>query len=429
MIARPAMLRPQNLTQLWRSPIRGPWLTSLLGSVLLFGIPVEFVTGLVSWASYDPGLAGNDTTPHHGILSFYLFSWITDPSWIYRVSQGTHVLFGLALTPVFLAKLWSVIPRLFAWPPLRSLAHLLERVSLLLLVGGAIFEFATGMMNIGYDYSFGFSFYDGHFIGAWLFVTGFVVHAALKMPVMWRSLRGRPLRAELRTGLSETRPEPSDGDPDSLVATHPAPPTISRRGVLGLVGGSSLAVFVLTAGQSIRALRPISLLSPRTQSYGSGPNAFQVNRTAAAAGIRPADTGTGWALEVVGSATGRKARLSRAGLLAMPLVTADLPIACVEGWSVQQRWSGVRLKDLAALVGVAHPTGAVVTSLERNGAFARAALSGAQVRSDLSLLALKVNGADLSADHGYPARTIIPAAPGVHNTKWVARIVFDGTVL
>ncbi|HWE65011.1 MAG TPA: hypothetical protein VG298_00050, partial [Acidimicrobiales bacterium] len=98
----------------------------MLGSVLLIGIPVEFVTGLVSWAAYNPRLAGNDTTPHHGILSFYLFNWITSPSWIYRVSQGTHVLLGLALTPVLLAKLWSVIPRLFAWPPLRSLAHLLE---------------------------------------------------------------------------------------------------------------------------------------------------------------------------------------------------------------------------------------------------------------------------------------------------------------
>jgi DMSO/TMAO reductase YedYZ molybdopterin-dependent catalytic subunit len=67
-----------------------------------------------------------------------------------------------------------------------------------------------------------------------------------------------------------------------------------------------------------------------------------------------------------------------------------------------------------------------VQSLERRGAYARARLSGQQVRADLSLLALMVNGADLSPDHGYPARTIVPAAPGVHNTKWVSRIVFDG---
>ena len=40
------------------------------------------------------------------------------------------------------------------------------------------------------------------------------------------------------------------------------------------------------------------------------------------------------------------------------------------------------------------------------------------------MLALCLNGIDLPPDHGYPARTIIPAAPGVHNTKWVNRITF-----
>ena len=41
-----------------------------------------------------------------------------------------------------------------------------------------------------------------------------------------------------------------------------------------------------------------------------------------------------------------------------------------------------------------------------------------------SLLALRVNGADLSPDHGYPARVIMPASPGVHNTKWVTSLTF-----
>ena len=34
----------------------------------------------------------------------------------------------------------------------------------------------------------------------------------------------------------------------------------------------------------------------------------------------------------------------------------------------------------------------------------------------------------LSLDHGYPARVIIPALPGVHNTKWVSRIELNGTL-
>lgn len=420
---------PATLHKRWRSPVRGPWLTSVFGAVLLVGIPLEFITGLLDWAAYNPRLPGNDTTPHHGVLGFYLFSWPAAPSWIFRLTQGVHVLLGLALTPILLAKLWSVIPRLFSWPPLRSLAHLLERASLLLLVGGAVFEFVTGIMNIDYDYGFKFSFYDGHFFGAWAFMAGFVVHASLKTPRMWRSLRGRPLAQELRRDLSQTRPEvrPDDEDPaDSLIASEPAPPTISRRGVLALVGGSSLGVIVLTAGQVVRAISPVSLLSPRTRSYGSGPNAFQVNKTAAAVGVTRAQTGSSWSLEVVGAATGRTATMSRADLLGMPMMTADLPIACVEGWSTLQRWTGVRFTDLATLVGVEHPTGAHVESLERGGAFAQASLSGAQVRSRDSLLALRVNGADLSLDHGFPARAIVPAAPGVHNTKWVRRITFTG---
>jgi DMSO/TMAO reductase YedYZ molybdopterin-dependent catalytic subunit len=41
-----------------------------------------------------------------------------------------------------------------------------------------------------------------------------------------------------------------------------------------------------------------------------------------------------------------------------------------------------------------------------------------------SLLAFRVNGADLSVDHGYPARVILPASPGVHNIKWVTTMTF-----
>jgi DMSO/TMAO reductase YedYZ molybdopterin-dependent catalytic subunit len=51
-------------------------------------------------------------------------------------------------------------------------------------------------------------------------------------------------------------------------------------------------------------------------------------------------------------------------------------------------------------------------------------LSAAQVAAPQSLLALKVNGADLSMDHGYPARVIVPSAPGTYNLKWMSRIIF-----
>jgi DMSO/TMAO reductase YedYZ molybdopterin-dependent catalytic subunit len=116
--------------------------------------------------------------------------------------------------------------------------------------------------------------------------------------------------------------------------------------------------------------------------------------------------------------------LDRAALEAMPQHTAELPIACGEGWSTTQTWSGVRLRDLAALAGMSTPARATVRSLERFGGFNHAVLQANQVGNAEALLALRVNGVDLSMDHGYPARIIVPALPGVHNTKWVRSIEF-----
>ncbi|MFD3419486.1 molybdopterin-dependent oxidoreductase [Streptomyces decoyicus] len=411
----------------WRSPLRGPWLTSVFGLVLLVGITVLFVTGLLSYAAYNPDLApGNDQTPGKGRLGFYLFSWPTSPYWLYRLTQGIHVTLGVVLIPVLLAKLWSVIPKLFSWPPLRSPSHALERLSLLLLVGGALFEFVTGVLNIQLHYIFPGSFYTLHFYGAWVFIGAFVVHIAFRIPVMAKALRSRRLGTELRTPLSGTVSEPADDT--GLVTPRPAPPTMSRRGALGLVGAGSLGLLLVTAGQSIGgSLRRTALLAPRGQDPGEGPNGFQINKTAASVGITARDIGPDWRLVVRGD--GREHSFTRAQLLALPQHTAALPIACVEGWSTDdQHWSGVRLADLAALVGPRrNPPGVFVESAQRAGSFRSTHLRDNQVRDPRSLLALRVNGAALSPDHGYPARIIVPANPGVHNTKWVTRLTFGST--
>ncbi|KUN89180.1 molybdopterin-dependent oxidoreductase [Streptomyces griseoruber] len=393
----------------WRSPLRGPWFTSVLGLVLLVGITVLFVTGLVSYAAYNPDLSPvNDKTPDKGILGFYLFAWPTHPHWLYRLDQGVHVTLGITLIPVLLAKLWSVVPRLFALPPARSLTHALERISLLLLVGGGLFEFVTGVLNVQLDYVFPGSFYPLHFYGAWVFFAAFVAHALLKTPMALRTLR-------------RLREEKND-----LVPPRPAEPTVSRRGALWFVGGGSLLLFLTTVGQNADSLRRTALLAPHGGADpGSGPNGFQINKTAAYAGIDEAETDAdAWRLVVTGR-TGT-VRLSRAQLAELPLYSSALPIACVEGWSTSdQWWRGVRLRDLAALVGYdGDPPDLFVESLQRHGAFRRAALRANQAADPRSLLALYVNGEDLSPDHGYPARVIVPAAPGVLNTKWVARLTF-----
>ncbi|MER7975835.1 molybdopterin-dependent oxidoreductase [Streptomyces sp. NPDC095817] len=569
------MPRSPSSPAFWRSPLRGPWFTSLLGVVLLVGITVMFVTGLLSYAAYNPNLAAvNDKTPDKGILGFYLFSWPTHPVWLYRLTQGVHVTLGITLIPVLLAKLWSVVPKLFALPPARSLAHALERLSLLLLVGGALFEFVTGVLNIQLDYIFPGSFYTLHFYGAWVFIAAFVTHAVLRVPMALRNLGemrrrgewpeggdaersgGQPDRgsaadgpgpvsgspggsagsagsASDRTGPAaggrqgsapegpgsapegtasgagrpgtspgtpgrhpgvsgaapedplsdrsgpvsddagrapggggavsggaagggrpgespgpargeegphggpdavpgQSVPAPAAGEParpeDELISPDPLPPTVSRRGAIAFVGGGALLLAATTVGHSFDApVRETALLAPHGgPEPGSGPGAFQINKTAASRGIDPKETGAdAWRLVVAGN--GRTVRLSRAQLQELPLHGSALPIACVEGWSTSdQEWRGVRLRDLAELVGYDTDTApdVVVESLQRAGAFRVAALRYNQVRDPLSLLALSVNGADLTPDHGYPARIIVPAAPGVLNTKWVSRMTF-----
>ncbi|MET9925478.1 MULTISPECIES: molybdopterin-dependent oxidoreductase [unclassified Streptomyces] len=393
----------------WRSPVRGVRFTAVLGLVLLVGLTVVAGTGLLSYAAYNPDLnAANDSTPDKGWLGFYLFAWPTGPHWLYRLTQGLHVTLGIVLVPVLLAKLWSVIPTFFALPPVRSVAHALERLSLLLLVGGALFQFLTGLLNIQLDYLFPGSFYRLHFYGAWVFLAGFVAHTVLKLPHAVRVLRhGMPR-----------------GEADEPASPDPLPPTLSRRGALALVGSGSLLLLLTSAGRSFDGtLRRTALLTPRGGTE-PGPGGFQINKTAAAVRITAADRGEAWRLRVRGPAG--EFRFSREELLAMELHTAALPIACVEGWSTSdQLWRGVRLRDLAAIAGYPdRPPGVFVESIQRRGPFRKAALRDNQVRDGRSLLALEVNGAPLTADHGHPARIIVPAAPGVLNTKWVGSLTF-----
>jgi len=240
----------QRILGLWRSPLRSLWLTSVFSVVLLGGMILLIVTGLLSYAAYNPWLGAlNDHTPDKGILGFSLFDWPANPSWLFRLNQAIHVTLGIVIIPVVLAKLWSVLPKLFLWPPVRSVAQALERPTLLLLVGGLLFEIVTGLLNIQYWYAFPFSFYSAHFYGAWITIAAFFAHVALKLPHMIKGLRSRSFRTELRTPLEATHPD--DVGDDELVASDPRLATISRRGLLGAVGAGSAALLVTTVGQTL----------------------------------------------------------------------------------------------------------------------------------------------------------------------------------
>ena len=383
----------------WRSPIRGTWLASILSTALLPLILITAITGFASHISYESELGRNETfarDPFTRLLD-RTFDWPA-ADWLFAVNQGLHVVCGLLLFPVLLAKLWTVIPKLFEWPPVRSVAHALERLGLALLVGGSLFVLATGIINVQYWYPWNFAFVPAHYYGAIVFLAGLAAHVAGKLPTIRRAFREDGVVAPLRE-----KEAPEGG-------------TITRRGALAVVGGGSLVLASQGLGQSVGGpLRSISLLAPRGE--GSAPEGdFPINKTAARARVTPEMVGSDYRLEVNGRS------FSRDDLLGMPQTSATLPIACVEGWTATREWTGVQLRELARLAGVDDPRELFVESLQPSGGFRQVTLNRAQSTDARSLLALKVSGEDLSLDHGFPARLIIPGAPGVHNTKWVQSV-------
>ncbi|GAA2780670.1 molybdopterin-dependent oxidoreductase [Kitasatospora paracochleata] len=356
----------------FRSSLHEPRTAVVLGRWLGAALLVCFLTGLTSHLLQDP------PTWLSGLLP-------ARPANGYRVTQGLHVISGIAAIPLAAAKLWTVYPRLFEWPPARSVLHALERLGIAVLVAAVLLEVFTGLLNTLQWYPWPFPFRQTHFWLGWLATGGLLVHIAVKAPLIARhwSRRGTPVPG--------------------------------RRAFLTSVTAAVGAVTLTTAGQSVPWLRGLDLLAPRRPDLGS--QGLPVNRTAAQAGTLtvPAD----WRLGVDGP---RPYTLSLAELAELPQHEAVLPIACVEGWSASARWSGVRLADLLARAGAPAGSAVRVTSLEADGPYRVMEMPAQYVRDPLTLLALRVNGAPLNADHGWPARIIAPNRPGVLQTKWVARI-------
>jgi DMSO/TMAO reductase YedYZ molybdopterin-dependent catalytic subunit len=236
-----------------------------------------------------------------------------------------------------------------------------------------------------------FFFTAAHHWMGWVVIGGLLAHIGVKLPVIRDAFR-RPA---------------GDG------------PVLTRRGLLGAVAAAAGVITVGTIGQTVAPLARISLLAPRRPT--TGPQRVPVNKTAAAAGVRNAALDPAYRLRIAGP--GRQVELSMAELAALPQHTVVLPIACVEGWSSTGTWSGVRLRDLAALAGVDPDRAeAEVESLEAGGRYRTSTVAPPHLRDSRTLIALKLGGAALAMDHGFPARLIAPNRPGVMQTKWVATI-------
>lgn len=363
------------------SSARGPAVAARVGIALGSAIAICFLTGLIShWIQHPPTW----------------FVWPAHPAWLYRVTQGAHVISGVVAIPLLLVKLWSVYPRLFARPLFGNPLRAMERGSIAVLVGSVIFQLVTGLFNTAQNYPWKFFFTTTHYAMAYVAVGALAVHLAVKLPVV---------RAALSQPITDREPEST------------APSGVSRRVVLGTAALGAVVAGLSVAGQTVPFLRWIAVLAPRS---GEGPQGVPVNRTAAEAGIATAAVASDYALTV--TLGDRKRAFTRAALEALPQREAVLPIACVEGWSASARWSGVRLRDLLAAVGEYRGGDLRFTSLEGGGIYRVSVLPRPHAIADDTLIALRLNGSDLNLDHGFPCRLIAPNRPGVLQTKWLSTI-------
>jgi DMSO/TMAO reductase YedYZ molybdopterin-dependent catalytic subunit len=324
------------------------------------------------------------------------FDPIARPAGLYRFTQGLHVATGIASIPLLLAKLWVVYPKLFQRPVLTSAASVLEKVSIVPLVGGGIFMLFTGLANINLWYPWPFNFRTSHYWVAWITIGALVVHVGAKFVITRNALRRRAPDAE-------------------AVASDP-----SRRMFLGLVTGAAGVLTLVTVGQTVWPLRKLALLAPRRPD--TGPQGFPVNRSAVAAGVVESAQDPSYRLVIEG-AVAHPVELSLADLRSLPQRSATLPIACVEGWSASRTWRGVPVRDLLDRAGARADARVRVHSLQQRLAYASSDLDPDQARDPDTLLALEVEGEQLHLDHGYPVRLIGPNRPGVLQTKWVTRLV------
>ncbi len=380
--------------EMFTSRLRSPAIAARVGLWLGIAFGLCFVTGLISHYAQQPS---------HPI------PFPTSPSWGYRLTQGLHVTSGVAAIPLLLVKLWSVLPKLFEGLPLRDPRALLltglERASIAVLVASSIFQLATGLLNAAQWYPWTtFSFRTAHYAIAWVAIGALVLHIAVKLPV---------IRDALTSDIDATV-----GDHDRATATSPGP--LSRRALVRTTFAAAGVAVLATAGSTVPWLRRVSVFAVRT---GEGPGGVPINKSAKAAGVEETATSPDWRLSVV--VGGTTTSLSYDDLRALPQHTVGLPIACVEGWSAQGTWSGVRMADVLRLAGATAAGDVAVTSLQQSGAFRRTTLPGNFAADDRTLLALDLAGEALSLDHGFPCRLIAPNRPGVLQTKWVSRLEVD----
>lgn len=135
-----------------------------------------------------------------------------------------------------------------------------------------------------------------------------------------------------------------------------------------------------------------------------------------------------WQLRIHGMVD-REVTLTYAQLIELPIVEQYVTIACVSnrvGGDLvgNTRWTGVRLRDVLDMAGV-KPGATQMVGRSADGWTAGTPTAWVMDPEREPMIAIGMNGSPLPAEHGYPARVIVPGLYGyVSATKWVTELEF-----
>ena len=233
----------------------------------------------------------------------------------------------------------------------------------------------------------------------------------------------------------------SSTSPSLLLPSHAAERlNIDRRRFLLASGGAAGALF-LAACDSMgpasakpllqlaerknetleRALfRHTSMNVPRSGAQPAG-NAFPSYFVSDSVPVWDTAARGAWSLEV-GGLVRTPLKLSLADLSALPRTSYTLDHFCVEGWTAVATRTGVRLSDLARLVG-AQPSAKYVDFQSFDSDY-HESWDIESAMHPQTLVVYAQDGHYLNSAWGAPARIYSPVKLGYKNTKYLTKIMF-----